>query len=359
MTASKKKKGLSLALKTIIAAVVVLGAVGAGFIFWLMLLGNVQAGGSKNFVELKIPRNSTFEQVLDSLRAKDALRSEASFRTVAGLLKYPGSVKYGYYRLPTGMGNLALVRMLRAGAQSTVKLRFDTERTVAQMAATLSQQLEYPADSFRVLLEDQAFLSRLKGPEGGYLPQTALSMFLPNTYEVYWTVKPKALLQKLAGEHRKYWNDARTAKAKAKGLTPIQVAIVASIVQEENQAHPTEWPRIAGVYLNRLDRGMRLQADPTVKFALGNFALRRILTRDLAFESPYNTYLHTGLPPGPINNPDTRALDAVLNAEAHDYLYMVAKADFSGYHSFAETLAQHERYAEEYRRALNEQGIRR
>lgn len=341
-----------------------LGLLGAGLVlggvgYYYLFAPAVVVPPGQRFVTLKVPRGATYDQVLDSLRAKGCLRDEGRFVRVSRLLKYPDLVKYGYYRLNRGTGTLALVRQLRAGAQSTVDVVVRSERTVGGLARTLASQLEAPADSFATTLSNADFLASLKLPEGTPVtPETALALVLPNTYEVYWTTSTRRLVAKLHRAYLAYWTDARRAQAQALGLTPLQVSILASIVQEENLANPSEWPRIAGVYLNRLDRGMPLQADPTVKFAVGDFTLRRVLNKHLAVESPYNTYRHTGLPPGPINCPEPKALEAVLSAERHRYLYFVAAVGGGATHHFSETLSEHNRYADRYRQWLNQQGIR-
>lgn len=330
-----------------------------GYFYWLLLAGNVRVSNNEQYAELKIPRGATYSEVLDSLRAHRMLRNESSFEQVARLLKYPSLVKFGYYRLKRGTGNLSLVRKLRAGAQSTQQLRIREARTPAALAGQLARQLESDSLAWLTMLRNDTLLARYKTPSGeGFSTSTVLALFLPNTYEVYWTTSPERLLARMHTEYTAYWTDSRIAKAEAKGLNPLQVSILASIVMEENLAHPDEWPRIAGVYINRLDRGMRLQADPTVKYAVGDFTLKRVLNRHLEVDSPYNTYRYDGLPPGPINCPNTRALEAVLNAEKHSYLYFVATPGYGGYHQFSKTLAEHNRYADLYRKWLNQQGIR-
>jgi len=192
----------------------------------------------------------------------------------------------------------------------------------------------------------------------GFTSETFIAMFLPNTYEVYWTITPTQLLDRMKLEYDKYWTNAQKEKAKAIGLTPNEVVTLASIVDAETNMM-TEAPTVAGVYLNRLKKGYKLQADPTLKFAMNNFEIKRLLLKDKQYESPYNTYKYPGLPPGPINMPSIAAVEAVLNAEDHRYLYFCAKPDFSGYHVFAKTLVEHSRNARAWQRALNEKRIYR
>ena len=190
----------------------------------------------------------------------------------------------------------------------------------------------------------------------GFTRETIPALFIPNTYEIYWNVSPERFMARMKQEYNRFWTEERRKKAEALGLTPVEVSTLASIVEEES-AVADEYPTIAGLYLNRLKAGMPLQADPTVKFAAGDFALQRILDKHLAIDSPYNTYKYAGLPPGPIRIPSIRAIDAVLNPAHHRYFYMCAKEDFSGRHNFAATLAEHNRNANRYRAELNRRKI--
>ena len=258
----------------------------------------------------------------------------------------------GRYRVAEGMTCLELFRNLRAGAQEPMRLVVPSVRTMDRLASVLGESLMADSSEIAGVLTDSVRLDAL-----GYTTATVPALFIPNTYEVYWDISVDQLLERMQTEHSKFWNEARRAKAEALGLTPTEVATLASIVDEET-ANNAEKPMIAGLYLNRLRRGMLLQADPTVKFAVGDFTLRRILANHLKVESPYNTYRHPGLPPGPIRIPSIAGLEAVLGATDHPYLYMCAKADFSGTHNFATTLQEHYRNARLYIRALNERGIR-
>jgi len=221
------------------------------------------------------------------------------------------------------------------------------------MAALLAPHLMIDSVAIANALKDTVLCHQL-----GYDTATVVALFVPNTYEVYWNISAEALLQRMKKENDAFWNaQGRKEKAAALGLTPVEVATLASIVDEETAAN-AEKPTIAGLYLNRLRQGMLLQADPTVKFALGDFTLRRILNRHLEVDNPYNTYLYPGLPPGPIRVPSVVGIDAVLNHQQHDYLYMCAKEDFSGTHNFAHTLQEHLRNAARYAAALNQRGIK-
>jgi UPF0755 protein len=245
-----------------------------------------------------------------------------------------------------------LHRRLSMGYQTPVKLTIGSVRTLDRMARNASRQLMIDSVEIATLLNDTAFIRKM-----GYTKETLPALFIPNTYEVYWNMSAEDFMARMQKEHKAYWNEKRMKQAEAIGLTPIEVATLASIVEEETANH-AEKPMVAGLYINRLKRGMLLQADPTVKFSMGDFELRRILYRHLEVDSPYNTYKYAGLPPGPIRVPSYQGLESVLNYTKHNYLYMCAKEDFSGTHNFAVTNAQHAANARKYQQALNKRGIR-
>ena len=258
----------------------------------------------------------------------------------------------GRYRVPAGIKCLSLFRMLRNGTQEPLKLVVPSARTMSHLASALSSTLMLDSAEIADALTDPTFCEQY-----GYTKETIPAMFVPNTYEVYWNCSIEQFMKRMQKEHDAYWTETRIAKAKACGLTPVEVATLASIVDEET-ANNGEKPMIAGLYLNRLRIGMLLQADPTVKFAMQDFALRRVLNVHLQTESPYNTYRVKGLPPGPIRIPSIAGLEAVLNHAEHEYLYMCAKEDFSGTHNFARNLSEHAANARRYINALNKRGIR-
>lgn len=258
----------------------------------------------------------------------------------------------GAYRVEKGMSPFELWRQLSSGTQSPVKFTFNNLRTVADFAESASRQLCMDKNDMLRLLTDSASCASF-----GFTPQTVPAMLIPDTYEVYWSVKPEKLLGKMHDNYIRFWNDERKTKAKKLGLTPEEVVTLASIVEEET-AYSPEKGKVARLYLNRLSKGMKLQSDPTVKFAIGDFSLKRILHKHLAANSPYNTYAVQGLPPGPIRMPEKSTVNAVLNAPPHDYIYMCAKADFSGSHEFTASYAEHLRYARLYQAALNRRGIK-
>lgn len=301
---------------------------------------------------LYIDDTKDFENVIGQLN-KMNLPSEKVFRIISDRMRYPHAVKSGRYEVVDGMTMIDVVRMLRSGNQKAVNLTFNNIRTEENLAGRISNQLML--DSVELL---NALSDRLVAEKYGFDENTFVSMFIPNTYQVFWDTGVDNLLKRMKREYNSYWSDDRKAKADRLGLTPIQVSILASIVEEE-ATYADEYPIVAGLYLNRLERGMKLEADPTVKYAIGDFALRRILFRHLEVESPYNTYRVEGLPPGPIRVPSVAAIDATLSPQSHKYLFMCAKDDLSGRHNFAVTHAEHARNAARYQRALNERGIYR
>ena len=260
---------------------------------------------------------------------------------------YDYTVRTGRYVIEPGKKALDVF-----GQQSPVMLTIPEVRTTDRLAGRLSAKLMLDSATIAQALSDEAFCQKQ-----GYDTATIFCLFVPNTYEVYWNISLDALMQRMQKEHDAFWNEERRHKAEAQGLTPNEVVILASIIDEET-ANNAEKPTIAGMYLNRLKKGMLLQADPTVKYALGDFTLKRILNKHLEVDSPYNTYKYAGLMPGPIRLPSVQAIEAVLNPDNNDYLYMCAKEDFSGTHNFACTLAEHNQNARRYQQALNQRGIR-
>jgi len=301
-------------------------------------------------VYIYIDNEKNYEEVITQLKKAD-LPSEQLFRILSERMNYPGNIKTGRYAIKDGMTMLDVIRVLRAGNQTPVKLTFNNVRTREDLAGRISQQLMMDSALLANALNDPE-----KIKEAGFDENTLPALFIPNTYEVYWDTSIDHLLNRMKKEYDRFWDDARKSKAEKIGLSPVQVSTLASIVEEE-ATYSEEYPVVAGLYLNRLKKGMRLEADPTVKFAVGDFSLRRILFRHLEVESPYNTYRNTGLPPGPIRIPSIQAIDGTLSPQQHNYLFMCAKEDLSGKHNFAATHAEHARNAARYQRALNERGI--
>ena len=300
----------------------------------------------KNDRILLIPEGSDFSGVRDTLFKYNYVQDMVSFSFIAKLMDYDVSVKPGRYRLNKNMSNVAAIRLLRAGIQEPTYITFNTVRLKEDLATRITQNIEMTPADFLFTLDRYG-----KENKKGFDENTELCQFIPNTYEVYWNISPDALIRRMEEEYERFWNETRTGKAAALDLTPVEVSILASIVQAEAR-NIDEGPVISGLYLNRLRKNMYLQADPTLVYASGDFTLKRVLNVHRQIDSPYNTYKYKGLPPGPINLPEIWAIDAVLDYQQHNYIYMCAKEDFSGYHNFATNLRDHNRNAERYQHAL-------
>ncbi len=311
---------------------------------------NIRTPEGKNIL-IFIPHNSSFNDVVDTLERNRLLTDTQGFEWVAKHKKYTEKIIPGCYRIRNGMTNNELINLLRSGVQTPVKVTFNNIRTLPQLAGHIAKRIEPDSLQLITLMNDSSLINKY-----GFNDATFIAMFIPNTYEFYWTTTAKGFLDRMHKEYKTFWNNTRTEKAKKAGLTPVEVSTLASIVDEET-AKNDEKPVVAGLYLNRLKKGIKLQADPTIKYAIGDFTVKRILNKDLKIDSPYNTYLYAGLPPGPIRIPSIQGIDAVLNYKKHNYLYMCAKEDFSGYHNFSSTLRQHNIYAARYRKALREKRI--
>jgi len=334
----------------IVAAVLLLSAAGYVYHFYRQLTAPLLSGTSTHY--LYIDADDSADSVYAKLAGVSTERGLTGLKRLAGHYNYAAQVRSGRYAIEPGQKAVDVFRMLRGAQQSPVLLTVPEVRTMERMAARLGAKLMIDSAAIASALTSQDYCQQL-----GYDTTTIACLFVPNSYEVYWNTSLDALMNRLLREHDAFWNEERRQQAEAVGLTPNEVVTLASIIDEETAVN-AEKPDIAGMYLNRLERGMLLQADPTVKYALKDFSLRRILNRHLEVESPYNTYRHAGLPPGPIRVPSVQAVEAVLNPTHHDYLYMCAKEDFSGTHNFARTLAEHNQNARRYQQALNERGIR-
>jgi UPF0755 protein len=294
-----------------------------------------------------IPRNSDFEDLKTILYEKGIVINRISFEWLAKKKNLANNIHSGRYKIYSGMSNDELINLLRSGEQTPVRLTFNNIRTKKDFAGKIASQIEPDTAEILQLLNDSIYISIF-----GFTPENILTMFIPNTYEVYWNITSEDFMDRMYSEYNKFWNEKRRAKAEKLGLTPEQVSILASIVEKETNKND-EKPLIASVYLNRLHYGWRLRADPTVIYAWGDFNIKRVLNTHTQIDSPYNTYKHQGLPPGPICLPSIASIDAVLNAEDTDYMFFCAKDDFSGYHVFAKTHNQHIINANKYRRALD------
>lgn len=299
-------------------------------------------------IELSVKDISEFggRKMVDSLVMPN-IRHRGAFRAYANRLNLWDRVKSGRYELRRGMDVVELVRMLKLGMQTPLNVIFNNARGVAYLAGQIGSQIE--ADSADL---HRTILSKEISKEMGMKPEEMLSIFIPNTYQLWWTITPESFVRRMKVEYDRFWTEEREAKRKALGLSRVEVSTLASIVYEES-AKADEMPTIAGVYLNRLRRGMKLQADPTVRFAIGDFSIKRVLHKHLEYRSPYNTYLYKGLPPGPIALPSIVAIESVLNAEKHNYLYFCARATMDGYHNFTASYSTHMANARAYAAALD------
>lgn len=332
----------------LLLAFVILGMLVAGIGYFFVFRPNIRILDNGVFL---IRKGEPFDTVLLHLQGKGYLQNEYTFRKVAELKKYPKLVKSGRYKLKDRMNNNEVIDLLRSGKQEPVHFTFNNIRTLEQFAGITGKQLAVDSSALLSLFSDSQYVSRL-----GFTQENLMGMFIPNTYQIYWDISPLNFVAKMQEEYRKFWHDGRRQKAEKAGLSPMDVTILASIIEEET-IRPEEYPVIAGVYINRLKRNIPLSACPTLKFALGDFTLKRVLKVHTEVESPYNTYKYKGLPPGPVRMPSVQVIDAVLDYRKHDYLYFCAKSDFSGGHHFSRTLQEHNEYARLYHRELNKRKI--
>lgn len=339
----KTKKTLLIIMVALFAILIIAGIYAYTQIFKPVELSNTEF--------LYIDENMSYNEVVAQLNEKSILFNEDIFRFLSDRMKYPTKVKTGKYSIEPGMTMPEIIRKLRSAQQTPVKLTFNNIRTMESLAGRFSSQLMLDSVSIIRALNDTTVAELY-----GFNQLTFGAMFIPNTYEVYWDTDIENLLTRMKREYTSFWNNDRKTKAEKIGLTPLEISTLASIVEEE-ATYVDEYSTVAGLYINRLNRGMRLEADPTVKYAVGDVSLRRILFHHLEVDSPYNTYKNDGLPPGPLRIPSTTAIDATLTPDEHKYLFMCAKDDLSGRHNFAITHAEHAKNARAYQRALNERGI--
>lgn len=326
------------------------------FLMGIIVSGGVlissRCGSVRHATILYIPHGTTYEALLDSLETDHRTRHHLAFRKYAKHIGLDHNVKPGRYELKRGMSYVDVARMLNLGMQTPVNITFNNIRTPEQLASKLAPQIE--ADSAALMT---AFASsEIQHKVGTSSTQELFGLFLPNTYEVYWTMTPEDFVERMKREYDHYWTPGRLAQAELLGLSRKQISTLASIVYEET-AQIEEMPVIAGVYINRLRKCMPLQADPTIRYALGDFTIKRVTHEMLKTPSPYNTYLNAGLPPTPICMPSMAAIDAVLNYTKSDYLYFCAKEDLSGYHNFAATYKEHLANAKRYAKTLDSLNI--
>lgn len=315
------------------------------YFYQVFFTPNILIGKTDRLIVIK--SETSFRDLQRQLANERLVNDLVSFSFVARLMKYDRNIKPGRYLLRENMSNREAVLALRNGRREAVKITFSHVRLLNELSEKVTGNIGVTPDEFI----DAAYRFADQDTINGFSRENILAMFIPNTYEVYFNLTPDDLIERLYREYRLFWTDERRARASEIGLTPIEVSILASIVQAET-VKADEAPVIAGLYMNRLKKGIPLQADPTLVYAAGDFSIKRVLNVHKEIDSPYNTYRYAGLPPGPINMPYIRSIDAVLNHQKHDFYYMCAKEDFSGYHHFAKDLNTHQLNARKYQRAL-------
>lgn len=350
---NKRRRNSKRIIGIIFILLLIIGGYGGKLYYSNFVKPNVLISDESVF--LFIPRNATQETVLQLVKDLNILEDPESLDWVTQRKNYQGSnIVPGKYELVNGMTNNQLINHLRAGnGRLEVKIQFAQQRNIAQLAGRFAKEIKLDSLSIYEWLDNPDSIAKF-----GFNAQTITSMFVPNTYFMDWDATVPELMRRMAREYKKFWNEERRQKAEAIGLSQSEVVTMASIVYWETKA-PKDKPIIAGVYMNRIRLGMPLQADPTLIFALDDYSIRRVLNVHKEIDSPYNTYKNRGLPPGPILIPPISYIDAVLNYTRHDFLYFVAKEDFSGDSYFAETYSQHIVYARRFQRALNKRGIYR
>jgi UPF0755 protein len=347
---TKNRKNILVRVLIIFFAILIFAAGVVGFLFWRAVYKNnvTLTHGQADYLFIKT--GSDYSDLLKELNATAYLENSKTFNWLAERKNLPNHIYPGRYEIKAGMNNDELIDMLRSGAQKPLNVTFNNIRTTAQLAGVISKQIE--ADS--VSLHEE-IINRANYQPQNFNPETFGAAFIPNTYQFYWNTPAKGFLKRMLTEYDKFWNNTRKQKAKHQNLNQVEVSIVASIVDKETNQND-EKARIAGVYLNRLRKDWKLQADPTAVYAFyleNDSLLNRVYKKHTNIESPYNTYIHKGLPPGPICIPSIAGIDAVLNAEKHEYMFFVAKADGSGYHQFSKTYKQHKQYARQLHKELN------
>ena len=299
-----------------------------------------------------IEENTDFNELIKKLEDDTLINDILSFSFLSKLMEYQENIKIGAYKVKMNMSNYEMITMLRSGNQTPIKLTFTYARKIDDLAEKITTKLKMSKDDLLNYLNENI------NNYSGFKKTDIISIFLPDTYEVYWNISPEKLTNKMYSEYKKFWNEERLSKLDKINLNQKEAIVLASIVASESRMLD-EADRIAGLYINRLNRNMRLQADPTLIFAANDFTIRRVLNKHKKIKSPYNTYIHRGLPPGPIRLASKKYIDAVLNYEKHNYIYMCAKEDFSGYHAFATNLSDHNRNAKKFQIALNRRKIYR
>lgn len=351
---SKSKSSLERVLMFVILSALVGVSYFAYDLYKKILKINTSFGEDIKEQYINIQSNDDFSDVIALLENKNLLVDINSFKWVSEKKNYINNIKAGRYFINKNMNNNDLVNLLRSGKQSPVKVTFNNIRTLGEVSSKLSEFLEADSNEIHRSFIDPNFLKK-----NNFNTNNIISVFIPNTYEFYWNTSAKKLRKRMLKEYNSFWNRTRRNKAAKIKLTYAEVSALASIVEKEQNIKKDERPMIAGLYLNRINQNMKLESDPTLIFALKDFSINRVLNKDKKVNSPYNTYKYKGLPPGPICIPSIHSIDAVLNASDHDYIFMCAKEDFSGYHNFATNYRQHLVNARKYQRMLNKKKILR
>lgn len=347
---NKKRSIFSRILRNLLLIVIILVAYAGYYAYHSFYSSNVWLDG-KSPAYIYIPTNANFGEVKSILYQNGLIVNRKSFEWMAQIKRYPSHIRPGRYKIVEGMSNSGIINKLRSGNQDAVKLVFNNIRNKEELAGRISKEIEADSVSIIKLLNDSIYVASF-----GMTPRNVITLFIPNTYEVYWNITAKDFVGRMAKEYKKFWNETRVAKLAEIRMNRTEVMTLASIVEKETN-RDKEKPDVAGVYINRLHRNWLLQADPTLVFALGDFSIKRVLNEYKKINSPYNTYMYLGLPPGPICLPSISSIDAVLNYRKHNYMYFCAREDFSGYHNFAVDAEGHALNASRYQQALNRRNI--
>ncbi|MFT6843909.1 MAG: UPF0755 protein [Flavobacteriales bacterium] len=352
-TSKKGKQPVSATKRWIVSLLLVIVVICGytAYNYYQQIFGSNISLGKKESVHFYIKSKDGFNEVVQSLYNQGYILNKESFAWVASQKKYTNNTKPGKYLLRNRMSNNDLINLLRSGNQAPVKVIFNNIRTMPDLAGKIATYLEQDSLSFLAAFTDEQLADSL-----GFNLKTLPTIFIPNTYEFYWNTSPRMFINRMAKEYKSFWNDQKKAAARKIGLSQSEISILASIVKAET-SKKDEAPRVAGVYMNRLKKGIALQADPTLIWAMNDFTITRVLNVHKKIDSPYNTYKFKGLPPGPINLPEPVYLNAVMNYEKHAFLYFCAKPDFSGYHAFASNYTKHLVNARRYQKTLNDRKI--
>jgi UPF0755 protein len=349
---AKKTSFVKKIIVSIFLILLITGGVGGYYAYKVIYQSNVNLGERKSQI-IYIPTGSSFDDVIHILGENNILKNRATFEFLSEKKKYKNNIKPGKYRILAKMSNNALINLLRAGIQEPVELSFNGIKTKQQLVSRLCKRIEADSADLYDALNDNDYLNKY-----GFNRDNILAMFIPNTYEFFWNTSSDEFFERMAKEYKKVWTDERKQLAAKLGFSQVDVTILASIVQAEQCCDYEEKRKIAGLYINRLKKGMALQSDPTVIYAIGDFTIQRVSYAQTRLNLPHNTYMNKGLPPGPIGFVQISSIDAVLNHDNNSYIFMCAKEDLSGKHYFSKTYAQHCDYAKKYRGTMDKLGIK-